>query len=96
LARAREEYRWTKEYAISTAPDQAGLTDEERAAAERAAAGEPEDDGIVEEAPNDVLAAQLEADIERQRAKEAELRAEAVAAAEAELQRTAEEAARLE
>jgi hypothetical protein len=47
LARAREEYRWTKDYAIETGPTQVGLTDEEKAAAERAASGEPEDDGIV-------------------------------------------------
>jgi hypothetical protein len=56
LARAREEYRWTKEYALDTAAQQAGLTDEERAAAERAASGEPEDDGIVAEAPDEKLA----------------------------------------
>lgn len=33
LARAKEEYRWTKDYVIKTGPDQAGLTEEERAAA---------------------------------------------------------------
>jgi hypothetical protein len=45
LARAREEYRFTKQYSVDTAASQAGATPEEIAAAEREASG---DDGIEE------------------------------------------------
>jgi hypothetical protein len=55
LARAREEYRWSKEYALDTGAQQVGLTPEEKEAAERAASGEAEE--VEAEEPNDELAA---------------------------------------
>ena len=61
-----------------------GLSDEEREAAERAARGEPEDDGVEEKGPSEEDAARLQAQIEEQRRIENELRLAAVAAAEAE------------
>jgi hypothetical protein len=95
LARAREEYRWTLEYVIDTAAQQAGISEEEKAEAERIASGEEPDDGIeVPEMEADAAAA-IQAEIERQRALEEQLRAEAVAAAEAELAAKEAEAARL-
>jgi hypothetical protein len=72
------------------------LSDEDREAAERAASGEPEDDGIVAEAPNAEQAADLQRQIEEQRALEQKLRKEAVEAAEAAAEAQAAEAARLE
>lgn len=95
MAWAREEYRWTSVYATDTAAEQAGLTEEERAEAERVASGEAPDDGVEEKPPDADLAARLQAQIEEQRAAEQELRAQAVAAAEAEAEAKRLEAARL-
>lgn len=64
LARAREEYRWTSEYAIDTGAEQVGLSDEEREAAERAASGEAEEEEVQGEAPDADEAAILQAQIE--------------------------------
>jgi hypothetical protein len=103
LARAREEYRWTKEYAVDTGADQVGLNEEERAAAERAASGEEEEAEAAP--PNENMQAILEKQIADQRALEEAERAEAIriaeeesaaaeaAAAEQEAQRAAAEAA---
>jgi colicin import membrane protein len=96
LARAREEYRYTREYAIDTAAQQAGLSDEEREAAERAASGEPEDDGIEVVEVNADEQQRLMDLINNQRAEEQRIKEERVAAAEAELKAAQEEAARQE
>ena len=94
LARAREEYRYTKEYAIDTAAQQEGATAEEIAAAERAASGEV-DDGIEEVPIDDSVAEELEKQIAEQRAEEQRIRLEAVAKAEEELAAAQAEADRL-
>jgi hypothetical protein len=94
LARAREEYRWSKEYAVDTGPQQAGLTPEEKEAAERAASGEAEE--VEAEEPNEEMAAKLEAQIAEQRAKEQEAREAAVKAAEEEAAAAKAEQERLE
>jgi hypothetical protein len=94
LARAREEYRYTKEYAIDTAAQQEGATPEEIAAAERAASGEV-DDGIEEVAIDTAVAEELERQIAEQRAEEQRIRLEAVAKAEEELAAAQAEADRL-
>lgn len=70
LARAREEYRWTKEYAIDTGADQVGLTPEEKEAAEKAASGESQEEEVVAEPPSQEQADILQKQIEEQRAKE--------------------------
>jgi hypothetical protein len=94
LARAREEYRYTKEYAVDTAAQQEGATPEEIAAAERAASGEV-DDGIEEVAIDPDAAAELERQIAEQRAEEQRIKLELVAQAEAELEAAQAEADRL-
>lgn len=93
LARAREHYRWTKEYALETAAEQAGATPEEIAAAQRAASGEPEPLPVVE--IDQDLAAQLEAEIAAQRAEEQRIKLAKVEAAQAELDAANAEAERL-
>jgi len=95
LARAREEYRWTKEYAIDTGADQVGLSDEEREAAEKAASGEAEVVEVVAEAPKKEDADRIQKALEEQRAKEQAAREEAIRIAEEESAAAAAESARL-
>jgi hypothetical protein len=96
LARVREEYRWTKEYALDTGADQVGLSDEEREAAEKAASGESQEEEVQGTEPNADDAARLQKQIEDQRAAEQAAREEAVRIAEEEAAAAAAEAKRLE
>lgn len=96
LARARTEYQFTKNYAVRTAADQAGLTPEEKEAAERAASGEPEDDGIEEVPVDPEEEARLIKAIEDQRAEEQRIKQELVDQAKAELEAAQEEQRRQE
>jgi hypothetical protein len=94
LARAKENYRYTKQYAVATAAAQEGATPEEIAAAQREASGEA---GKAPEVEIDVSAAQaLEEKIKAQRAEEQRLKLELVNKAKAELETAQREAARLE
>lgn len=91
LARAREEYRYTKDYASKTAAQQAGLSEEEKAAAEAAASGEEQDDGI-EEVPVDPAEEQRLIElIQKQREEEQRIKQELVEQAQRELEAAQEE-----
>jgi len=86
LARAYEEYRWTKQYAADTYVEQVGLSEEERAEIQRQQEAEASgDDGIAVVEVDPEAAAALEAEIAAQRAEEQRIKQELVAAAEAEL-----------
>jgi hypothetical protein len=82
LARAYEEYRWTRQYAEDTGADQVGLSQEEKdaiiAAQELAASG---DDGVAVVEVDPEAAADLQRQIDEQRRLEQEAKAKLVAAA---------------
>ena len=94
LAKERAEYLFTKKYAVSTAAQQAGLTPEEKAAAEKAASGAPKQ--LVKKVAIDPKEADdLKAQLEKQRAEEQRLREEAVKKANEELEAEKKKAAEL-
>jgi hypothetical protein len=85
LAKARETYTWSKDYAINTLVDQVGLSEEEKAAAQKAASGEVQEDAIEAVAVSADEEAKLKKQIADQRALEQKLKKEKVAKAEAAL-----------
>lgn len=87
LARAKEDYRYTKEYATDTYTQQVGLTEEEIKAIEDARAlAESGDDGIAVVEVDEDAAKALQEQIAKQREEEQRIKAELVAKAQAELE----------